>query len=141
MTPCLVPNKTLFSGSRSITCTRTSQRLKKKVSYDASNTNTVLKSLALGYEDLESVSLLSEEEIDELATSIKMRPGHRRKLQAVMSKVRAEMKEQEEIQKREKEEAEEKRKRERTKRQREEEEQEETLKQKKALAKIQREQE
>ena len=40
----------------------------------------MLKSLALGYEDLESVSLLSEEEIVELATSIKMRPGHRRKL-------------------------------------------------------------
>ena len=49
-----------------------------------------------GYEDLISIVLLNEDEIEELATTISMRPGHRKKLPIVI-------KEQEEKHKREKE--------------------------------------
>jgi hypothetical protein len=70
-----------------------------------------------GYEDLISIVLLSEEEIEELATAISMRPGHRKKLPIVI-------KEQEEKHKREKEQ-------ERAKREREEEEQQEKYKREK----------
>jgi hypothetical protein len=81
-----------------------------------------------GYEDLISIVLLNEDEIEELATAISMRPGHRKKLPVVINMVRKEMKEktereeeeQKEKYKREKEQEEERHKRERAKREREE---------------------
>ena len=55
-----------------------------------------------GYEELESLTLLSEKEIDELSTSIKMKPGHRKKLPVAIKRAREEMQEREQERKREK---------------------------------------
>jgi hypothetical protein len=46
--------------------------------------------VSLGYEDLESVVIMSEEEIDELSTSINMRPGHKRKFPVAIMKAKEE---------------------------------------------------
>jgi len=73
-----------------------------------------------GYEDLISIVLLNEDEIEELATAISMRPGHRKKLPVVINMVRKEMEREEEEQKEKYKREKEQETRERAKREREE---------------------
>ena len=56
-----------------------------------------------GYDDLATLSVMTQEEIDELSTSIGMKPGHRRKLPLLIKKAREEEEEQDEKQKVDKE--------------------------------------
>ena len=51
---------------------------------------------AEGYEDLESLTLMTEEEIAELSTAINMKAGHKKKFAAAILKARREMKLEEE---------------------------------------------
>ena len=83
----------------------------------------------LGYEVLEILTALSQEEIDELSTSLKMKPGHKKMFSLAIQKAE-----------REKEEHEQKRNKEKAKRDREEEEQEEKWKLANELSKIERKQ-
>ena len=83
----------------------------------------------LGYEVLEILTALSQEEIDELSTSLKMKPGHKKMFSLAIQKAE-----------REKEEHEQKRNKEKAKRDREEEEQEEKRKLANELSKIERKQ-
>jgi hypothetical protein len=96
----------------------------------------VLSPRFVGYDLLESLILLSQEEIEELSVSIKMKPGHKRRFPVAVQKAREDMQEQEEMRKRDKakrekeakreeEEQDEKRKRERAKHEREREREEE----------------
>jgi hypothetical protein len=78
----------------------------------------------LGYDLLESLTLLSKEEIEELSISIKMLPGHKRRFPAAIQKAREHMQEQKEIRKRERAKLERERGREEAKREREEEKRE-----------------
>ena len=52
----------------------------------------------VGYDLLESLILLSQEEIEELSVSIKMKPGHKRRFPAAVQKAREEAKREEEEQ-------------------------------------------
>jgi hypothetical protein len=61
-------------------------------------------SLLIGYEDVVSLTLLSDEEIQELAISLKMKPGHMKKLPFAIEKARDEMGKYQERRKREEDE-------------------------------------
>jgi hypothetical protein len=109
-----------------------------------------------GFEVLESLTLLSDEEVESLSTAMQMKLGHKKLFPVAIRKAREELKELEEKRKIEKEEQEKKRKRdmkdqeekrkrnkakqekERAKRDREEEEQEKTIKMETELAEIER---
>ena len=57
-----------------------------------------------GFEDVESLTLLTSGEIEELSTAIKMKFGHKKKFPVAIQKAREELKEQDERSKRQKEE-------------------------------------
>ena len=44
-----------------------------------------------GYDDLESLTLLSAEEVDELCAEVKMKPGHRRKMPVIIERAKEEV--------------------------------------------------
>ena len=46
---------------------------------------------AEGYDDLYSVSVIPEDELDELCLTLKMKPGHRRKMPMLINKLRREI--------------------------------------------------
>ena len=58
-----------------------------------------------GYDDLASFSMITEDEIEELCASVKMKPGHRKKMPMLIDKAKRELEVKEQI-----EEAERKRK-------------------------------
>jgi hypothetical protein len=84
----------------------------------------------IGLEDVESLTLLSQEEVEELSVSINMKLGHKRKLLVAIRKAREEL---EKLEKREKE-MEEKREKEKAKRERAEAEREKEKREQKRLA-------
>ena len=45
-----------------------------------------------GYDDLESFSMIPEDEIDELCRTVKMKTGHRRKMPALVARAKDEVK-------------------------------------------------
>ena len=50
-----------------------------------------------GYDDLLSLSMLPEDEVDELCTALKMKPGHKRKMPALVRRLKHDMKRDEAI--------------------------------------------
>merc|ERR1711862_537835 len=74
-----------------------------------------------GFDDLQSLVLLTADGIDELSTAISMKKGHKMKFPVLILQAREQMDETMKKQKREKEEMEEERKREKERKRREEE--------------------
>ena len=52
-----------------------------------------------GYDDLESFSMISSEEIEELCATVQMKPGHRKKMPALVDRAREDFKRELEIKK------------------------------------------
>ena len=52
-----------------------------------------------GYDDLESFSMIPDEEIEQLCDQVKMRPGHRRKMPALIARAKEDFTQELQIQK------------------------------------------
>lgn len=92
-----------------------------------------------GYEELESLVLLSKEEIEDLSTAIKMRPGHKKKLPVAIQSAREELEELKAKRKKLKQEQEKEQEEKAKKQEREKEEQEKEQELAQQLANISRE--
>jgi hypothetical protein len=81
-----------------------------------------------GFEDVESLTILTGEEIEELSTAVKMKFGHKKKFPVAIHKAREELEKREKQKQEQEKEQEEKAKRLKSKREKEEQEQEEKSK-------------
>jgi len=93
-----------------------------------------------GFEDLQSLVLLSPEQIEELSSAINMKMGHKLKFPVTIQDAREDMKREKIKREREKEEGEEQRKKEKVKREREEAKRERDEELAEELAQLEREQ-
>jgi hypothetical protein len=97
-------------------------------------TNSSPLCLFSGFEDLQSLVLLSDEQISDLSSAINMKLGHKLKFAVIIREAREEKEEQERKRKREKDERERTQRREEEERKREEEEQRRREKEEQELA-------